>query len=66
MTSKETLKLVAKGGTILLLALIIFAASAGCLNYAHAGHGFYYIPGIVNLVGWIIVGGKLYEHRKNK
>jgi hypothetical protein len=58
MTSKETLKLVAKGGLLLLCALIVIMASAGALNYGVQPGNFIYI--IAGLLNFCVSGYVLY------
>lgn len=59
MTSIETLKLVARKGLVLLFALIVIIASAGCINFGvQPGNGLYIPFGILNLG---IAGYALYK-----
>ena len=59
MTSKETLQLVARKGLVLLFALIVIIASAGCINYGvQPGNGLYIFAGLFNLC---IAGYALYK-----
>lgn len=66
MNSVKEKKTWAYAAGVIAFALFM-AASGGCLNYAAIpGNGFWYVPGIANLVGWVAVAIFIFKNCQNK